>query len=527
MALTSQTETTSTSVTQPPLISNPLREGLLIERTPAPCAMVIFGASGDLTRRKLIPALYNLALERLLPAGFSVIGFARQDMDTETFRERMRESVDEFSRRRPVDPAVWDSFAQGLFYVKGDFTDPSSYQGLVQQLETLDRERGTLGNRMYYLATPPDFYDDIIENLGSHGLSAGPENAWQRIIVEKPFGHDLQSAQQLNAAVNNVFAERDVFRIDHYLGKETVQNIIAFRFANGIFEPLWNRQYVDHVQITVAESIGIEGRGGYYDQTGALRDMVQNHLMQLLTLVAMEPPVELTADPVRDEKVKVLRAVRPIKPDLVRRFSVRAQYADGFEAGESVAGYRREERVDPRSLTETYVALKLFIDNWRWAGVPFYLRTGKRLPRRVSEIAIQFKRAPHLLFAGGDAERMDPNVLALGIQPDESIALKVAVKVPGPMMNLRSVHMGFQYGTAFNVQSPDAYERLLLDAMLGDGTLFTRRDEVEAAWTIVQGLMNGWARMQTDQLPQYEAGTWGPVEADAFLNMEGRTWREP
>jgi glucose-6-phosphate 1-dehydrogenase len=520
-------------ITSPPQVAertaavNPLREGLLIERTPEPCVMVIFGASGDLTRRKLIPALYNLALERLLPFGFSVVGFARQEMTTESFRARMREAVDEFSRRRPVDDAVWTSFAEGLSYVRGDFTDASAYDGLVKHLTTLDQERGTLGNRLHYLSTPPDFYADIIEQIGAHGLNRGPDDAWQRVIVEKPFGHDLDSARSLNQTVHRVFAERDVYRIDHYLGKETVQNIIAFRFANGIFEPLWNRQYVDHVQITVAESIGIEGRGGYYDQTGALRDMVQNHLMQLLALVAMEPPVELSADPVRDEKVKVLRSIRPIRPDLVRRFSVRAQYADGFESGEPVPSYRAEERVAPESTTETFVALKLFLDNWRWAGVPFYIRTGKRLPRRVSEIAIQFKRAPHLLFSGDSMEQMEPNVLALEIQPDEGINLKFAVKVPGPMMHLRSVNMGFQYGTSFNVQSPDAYERLLLDAMLGDGTLFTRRDEVETAWNIVTQVIDGWSRLDGRELPTYEAGTWGPTEADAFLKMEGRTWREP
>ncbi len=506
---------------------NPLREGLLIERMPAPCIMVIFGASGDLTRRKLIPALYNLALERLLPVGFTVVGFARHDENDASFRRKMREAVDEFSRRTPVDEAVWDSFSQGLFYVRGDFTTSDPYEGLAGRLTELDGQRGTLGNRMFYLATPPDFYDDIIELIGRHNLNDGPESSWQRIIVEKPFGHDLASAEHLNQVVNQVFNEPDVYRIDHYLGKETVQNIIAFRFSNGVWEPLWNRQYVDHVQITVAESIGIEGRGGYYDETGALRDMVQNHLMQLLTLVAMEPPVALTADPVRDEKVKVLHAVRPVNPDLVHRFTVRGQYTAGYSDGEAVPGYRDEEKVAPDSLTETFVALKLFIDNWRWAGVPFYLRTGKRMPRRVSEIAIQFKRAPHLLFNADVAGELEPNILALGIQPHEGIALTFGVKVPGPMMNLRSVHMGFEYGTAFNVQSPDAYERLLLDAMLGDGTLFTRRDEVAAAWRIVTQIRDGWEKLGATEIPTYEAGTWGPDDADRMLKMDGRMWRQP
>jgi len=521
---------TATETIQDPATTqsqNPLREGLRIERTPAPCAMVIFGASGDLTKRKLIPALYDLSLERLLPAGFSVIGVARHEMDDESFRAAMKEGVNQYARHKPVHDDAWGSFSQGMCYVRGDFTKPETFDDLKQTLARVDKERGTLGNHIYYLATAPDYYSTIIELLGAQGLNAGQDGSWQRIIIEKPFGEDLASAQQLNQEVNRVFNERDVFRIDHYLGKETVQNIMAFRFANGIFEPLWNRQYVDHVQITVAESIGIEARGGYYDQTGAIRDMVQNHLMQLVTLVAMEPPIEIAATPVRDEKVKVLRAVRPIKPEMVDRFTVRAQYGRGYEAGEPVPAYREEERVDPHSTTETFVALKLFIDNWRWAGVPFYLRTGKRLPKRVSEIAIQFRRAPHLLFTSDASERLEPNVLALGIQPDESIALKFAVKVPGATMQLRSVNMGFQYGTSFNVRSPEAYERLLLDAMLGDGTLFTRRDEVEAAWTIVTQIMEGWARKPVQELAQYEAGSWGPEEADTFIQMEGRTWRQP
>lgn len=489
--------------------------------------MVIFGASGDLTYRKLFPALYDLALERLLPGGFSVIGFAHRDMDSESFRAHLREGVEQFSRFAPVDDTIWESFAEGISYVRGDFTKAQDYDALTEQLKHVDETRGTMGNRMYYLATPPDFYADIVKNLGTSGLTAKQSDSWRRVIVEKPFGHDLESAQKLNQAVNKVFPERDVFRIDHYLGKETVQNILAFRFANGIYEPIWNRQYVDHVEITVAESIGIEGRGGYYDQTGALRDMAQNHMMQLLSLVAMEPPSSLQADAVRDEKVKVLHALRPVNPELVNRCTVRAQYDDGYVSGKPVPGYREEERVDPKSVTETYVALKLFVDNWRWADVPFYLRTGKRLPKRVTEIAIHFKPVPHRLFSSEASENLEPNLLVLEIQPDEGMALKFAVKVPGPTMRLRSVNMVFQYGSAFNIRSPEAYERLLLDAMLGDSTLFTRRDEVESAWQTMTQILDGWAQLPEDQIPQYEAGTWGPMESNAFVNRDGRTWREP
>lgn len=489
--------------------------------------MVIFGASGDLTARKLVPALYDLAQERLLPGGFSVVGFARRKMTNEEFRDHLRSGVEAVNRSAGFDERIWESFAEGISYVECDFTDSSDYQALQDELERLDAERGTAGNRMFYLATPPDFYASIVECIGIHELDQGPEDSWQRIIVEKPFGNNLESAQSLNRSVNDVFPEEDVFRIDHYLGKETVQNILAFRFANGIYEPIWNRQYVDHVEITVAESIGIEGRGGYYDQTGALRDMVQNHMMQLLSLVAMEPPGSLKADAVRDEKVKVIQALRPINPELVSRSAIRAQYADGYISGKPVPGYCQEDRVDENSLTETYVALKLFIDNWRWADVPFYLRTGKRMAKRVSEIAIHFKPVPHRLFNRQASQSLEPNLLVLEIQPDEGIALKFAVKVPGPTMNLRPVNMIFQYGSAFNVRSPDAYERLLLDAMLGDGTLFTRRDEVEAAWRTVTQIMRGWEQLPDDQLPVYEAGTWGPREADAFVNRDGRAWRRP
>lgn len=508
-------------------LENPLREGLRLERIPTPSAMVIFGATGDLTRRKLMPALYNLAVEGLLPAGFSVIGYAHRDLTTEEFRRQMREGVDQFSRRRPVDPSVWESFEQGLSYLQADFEKPDDYERLGQALEQLDRERGTSGNRIFYLATPPAEYETIADSLARVGLNRPGPGSWARLIVEKPFGRDLASAMALNEHLRRFWREEQIYRIDHYLGKETVQNLMAFRFANGIFEPIWNRNYVDQVQITVAESIGLEGRGRYYDQAGALRDMVQNHIMQLLSVVAMEPPIAFEADAVRDEKVKALRAIRPIRPELVHEVTVRGQYGPGWINGQAVPGYRDEENVDPNSVTETFVALKVFIDNWRWAGVPFYLRTGKRMPRRVTEIAIQFKQVPHPLFKGPVAASTDPNTLAIRIQPDEGISLKIAAKVPGPQIRLRSVNMGFLYGTSFMVESPDAYERLLMDCMLGDSTLFTRRDETEAAWRPITAILEGWAESPPPDFPNYEAGTWGPAAADIFLAADGRAWRQP
>lgn len=501
-----------------PVLDNPLRAGLRIGRTPEPCTMVIFGASGDLTSRKLVPALYNLARERRLPGGFSVVGFARRDWSDDHFRDLLREAVNANSRSGPVDPELWASFAQGIQYHRGSFDEADAYTSLAARLAAIDAERGTSGNRVFYLATPPEAYPTIVAQLGAHGLAHS--NGWTRIIIEKPFGHDLASAQALNTEVLSVFREDQVYRIDHYLGKETVQNILIFRFANGIFEPIWNRSHIDHVQITVAETIGVEDRGGYYDTSGALRDMIQNHLMQLLCLVAMEPPSLYDADAVRDEKVKVLRAVRPLSVN----DTVRGQYGPGSANGLPVRGYREEKGVSPTSQTETYVALKLFIDNWRWAGVPFYLRSGKRLPRRVSEIAIQFKAAPTMIFADTPLNDLDPNVLAIKIQPDEGISLKFSSKTPG-QSQIRPVTMDFRYGASFGVTSPEAYERLLLDCMLGDGTLFTRRDEVETSWALLTPILQAWAEGPPQPFPNYEAGSWGPAAADEFIARDGRSWR--
>ena len=491
------------------LDANPLREGLQIERTPVPATIVIFGASGDLTHRKLLPALYDLAYERLLPAGFTILGFARHDYSDESFRDHAREGVEAFSRN-PVDGDVWDSFSEGIRYVRGDFSVVSDYSALADALARIDEERGTSGNCLYYLATPPRFYEPIVEALAETGLQRPPTgDSWRRIIIEKPFGHDFSSAHDLNAAIGSVFNEDSIYRIDHYLGKETVRNILAFRFGNGIYEPLWNRHYIDHVQITVAESIGIGDRAGYYEQAGAIRDMVQNHLMQLFSLTAMEAPISLDADAVRDEKVKVLTAVRPVQADQVKDQTVRAQYAPGYVDGDEVAGYRDEPGTDIASVTETYAAIKLYVDNWRWAGVPFYMRTGKRMARRVTEVAIRFRPVPQRLFDADTADNATANELVLEIQPDEGINLNFKVKIPGPTFDLRPVNMVFQYGAAFNVQLPEAYERLLLDAMLGDRTLFIRRDEVETAWKIVDQIIAGWPSLDESEVPLYPSGSWG------------------
>jgi glucose-6-phosphate 1-dehydrogenase len=509
-------------------LPNPLRFGMRHARTVPPCIMVIFGATGDLTHRKLLPALYNLALEQPLPPQFTVVGVARRPFSDDAFRQQALDSINTFSRQRPANPAVWDTFSKGLFYHQSQFDDLQGYQSLAELLKKLDQERGTQGNHIYYLATPPSFYPTIADRLSEAGLGGQEQEravGWSRIIVEKPFGHDLQSAMGLNRELNKAFTEKQIYRIDHYLGKETVQNIMVLRFGNGIFEPIWNRRYVDNVQITVAESLGVEGRVDYYEEAGAMRDMVQNHMMQLLTLVAMEPPANFDADAVRDEKVKVLRAMPPLADSEIADDTVRGQYGPGIIGGERVAGYCEEPGVKPHSHTETFVALKLTIDNWRWAGVPFYLRHGKRLTKRITEIAIQFKRPPYLLFRGTGADQLQPNVLSLRIQPNEGISLLFDAKVPGQEMQLRSVNMDFLYGSSFGVEPPEAYERLLLECMLGDSTLFTRIDETEYSWRLVDTIERAWAKLPPSAIHHYEPGTWGPKEADALIERDGRTWR--
>jgi len=508
-------------VTAAPPLANPLRAGPRIARTPQPSALVIFGATGDLSARKIVPALYNLALQRLLPAAFAVVGAARQPLSNEQFREHLHADLVKYSRTKPINEEVWASFAERVHYVSTK--DASGYQALREKLADIDVRAGTNGNRLFYLATPPSAYGPIIDLLKEHRLT---ENVNARVVVEKPFGHDLASAAELSEKLQGVFTEDEIFRIDHYLGKETVQNILVLRFANGIFEPVWNRQYVDHVQITVAESLGIEERGTYYEQAGALRDIVQNHLLQLVALVGMEPPVSFDAKSVRDEKLKVLRAIRQIVPDDTEDNVVRGQYGPGFIEGVPARGYREEDGVSPTSTTETFIALRAFIDNWRWEGTPFYLRTGKRLPKRATEIAIQFRAAPHAVFSREAAEGMEPNALVLRIQPDEGISLKFGAKVPVQGIRIRSVNMDFVYGASFMIDAPDAYETLIIDALRGDGTLFTRQDEVEQQWRFVDPIARAWAEKQSD-LPIYPAGTWGPAEADLLIARDGRSWRKP
>jgi glucose-6-phosphate 1-dehydrogenase len=506
---------------------NPLMEGLESERRAPPCVLVVFGASGDLTARKLMPALAQLAVNRQLPSAFSVVGIARTEMSDDDFRQRMLEAGKE-------DSPAWSSLVAGFRYVAGEYGHPDTFDRLKEVLHEVDAERGTGGNRVYYLATVPGVFAEVAAALGEHGLARpedegaaqGSTDSFVRIVIEKPFGHDLQSSQELNAALHAVFEEAQIYRIDHYLGKETVQNVLALRFANSIFEPIWNRRYVDHVQITVAESLGVGHRGGFYETAGALRDIVQNHVLQVLALTLMEPPATIDAQGIRDEKVKALRAVDILTPEEVLQDVVRAQYSEGWVEGEQVAAYRAEEGVAPDSHTETFMAMRLRVDNWRWAGVPFYIRTGKRLPKRLTEVAMQFHTVPHLPFTAREARGLDTNALVLRIQPDEGITLRFGAKVPGQAFRVRTVSMDFSYGAAFLEETPDAYERLLLDAMMGDPTLFIREDEVEQAWKIVDPLLEAWAGDDAP-LAFYPAGTWGPKEADLLIERDGRQWRTP
>ncbi|PYL82842.1 MAG: glucose-6-phosphate dehydrogenase [Verrucomicrobia bacterium] len=501
---------------------NPLREGISIRAVPQPCTIVIFGATGDLTHRKLIPALYNLAADGDLPPAVTIVGFARREKSDDQFRNELENASRKFSRQTVRDD-IWKTFAESIFYHRSEFEDEGGYKTLAKRLDKIDKESGTRGNRLFYLAAAPDQFESILKHLKAAGLNETCKGSWARVIVEKPFGTDLPSARELNRIVRNSFTEEQTYRIDHFLGKETAQNILVLRFANAIFAPLWNTHYVDSVQITAAETLGVETRAGFYEHAGALRDMVQNHLLQLLCLVAMEPPTDLGADSIRDEKVKVIRSLRHLSRNEVAANIVRGQYTEGAIHGDPVVGYRQEQNVKPDSHTETFVALRLFIDNWRWADVPIYMRVGKRLPKSATEISVHFKKAPPVLF---NKELCDQNVLVIRIQPDEGISLRIHAKVPGASFRIEPVKMDFHYGTSFGKASPEAYERLLLDAMSGDATLFARRDEVEEAWAFIDPIEEAWhAKKDAPGLFFYAAGSWGPEEADDLLARDGRAWR--
>ena len=488
-----------------------------------PSVMVIFGASGDLTKRKLIPALNNLAREKLLSKNFAVVGISRREMSHEAFREKLTEDIKNFATHT-VDSNLWDEFVGRLYYLPGDLQKPETYAKLRSLLSQVDQDHGTHGNYFYYLATAPGFFAPVVERLGDAGLVEQQNGQWRRVIVEKPFGTDLRSAQKLNKDLRQVLREPQIYRIDHYLGKETVQNILVFRFSNGIFEPVWNRRYIDHVQITVAESVGVEQRGGYFEQSGTLRDMVPNHIFQLISLTAMEPPISFAANAVRDEQAKILRAIQPMSPEDVLSRTVRGQYGDGSFNGDAAVAYRSEPDVAPDSSTETYVAAKLYIDNWRWAHVPFYLRTGKRMPRRVTEIVIQFRRAPFILFRQTGVEKLTRNRLVLRLQPDEGISLSFGAKIPGPVVRLGTVNMDFQYTDYFGSTPSTGYERLLYDCMLGDATLFQRADMVEAGWDVVEPILDVWKALPPRGFPNYAAASWGPEDANQLIGADGHEW---
>jgi glucose-6-phosphate 1-dehydrogenase len=491
-------------------------------KSAGPCVMVVFGATGDLTMRKLIPALYNLQKAHLLPEEFAVLGVAIDDLSLEDFRKK----ATRFLQVEDHGVEAWDRFQQALHYLRGDFGDPATYAKLAEALEVLDQQYNTGGNYLFYMATAPKFFCEIVQQLGQSGLSKQDKGHWRRVVIEKPFGQDLESAMTLNQNIKAVLAENQIYRIDHYLGKETVQNIMVFRFGNGIFEPIWNRRYIDHVAITNAETVGVELRGGYFDSAGTLRDMVPNHMMQLISLTAMEPPASFSADAVRDEQAKVLNAIQPLSSEDVLHQAVRGQYGEGMLQKEKMQAYRAEPGVSPDSKTETFVAMKLNIDNWRWAGVPFYLRTGKRLAKRHTEITIQFKRAPFQLFRQTPVHKLQTNRLVIQIQPDEGMSLGFGAKIPGPQLRLGSVEMSFEYSKYFGTDPYTGYEVLLYDCMIGDATLFQRADMVEAGWRILDPVIDVWRALPTRNFPNYAAGSWGPKESDDLMERDGRHWRK-
>jgi glucose-6-phosphate 1-dehydrogenase len=496
------------------------RHGRVADR----CIMAIFGASGDLTTRKLLPSLYNLARQDLLPKEFAILGFAKDEFSEQQFRETIRKDIQQYAGA-PGDCPICARIVDNAYYLTGDFSNPADYVRLKDRIVELDASHQTGGNVFFYLATLPQFFSRIVSQLGDQGLTSEEQGQWRRVIIEKPFGSDLESAKALNRDIGQVLKERQIYRIDHYLGKETVQNILVFRFSNGIFEPVWNRRYIDHVQITVAETLGVERRGGYYDRAGCLRDMIPNHILQLLSLTAMEPPISFEANAVRDEQSKVLHAITPIAPENVLTRAVRGQYGDGVTGAENAPAYRSEPFVDPHSNTETFVALKLTLDNWRWADVPFYVRTGKRLPKRVTEVAIQFRRAPFVLFRETSVSTLAPNLLVMHIQPDEGISLRFGAKIPGAHVRVGSVNMDFHYNDYFGAEPSTGYERLLYDCMIGDATLFQRADMVEAGWSVVEPILDVWKALPARSFPNYPAGAWGPKEADDLMTRDGRQWR--